>query len=159
MIIWSVQITEWCFCCRDNNASYTSLPPPSGRSTQSQAAAPVPSINTDDPDAYVEKLQRNWAKGPRLEFLNSQLPLYSASLSEGSSKASERLDSIINGYFQLFPWRLKVTEDADTPYNPLVHPPIEPVCDIEVEQKRRKVIAMRKVCFCICFHFTDAFIF
>ncbi|KAG2749166.1 hypothetical protein P692DRAFT_20818540 [Suillus brevipes Sb2] len=86
----------------DNSSS----PPPSGCSTQSQAAAPVPSINTDDPDAYVEKLQRNWAKGPRLE--------------------------------------LKVTEDANTPYNPLVHPPIEPVCDIEIEQKRRKVIAMRK---------------
>ncbi|KAG2097510.1 uncharacterized protein F5147DRAFT_777959 [Suillus discolor] len=128
----------------DNNDSYSSSLPPSGRSTQSQAASPVPLINTNlnDPDAYVEKLQRNWAKGPHLEFLNSQLPLYSASpsLSEGSAKASEQLDSVINGYFQCFPWRLKVTDNPNMPYNPLIHPPIDLVCEIEIKQKQHKSI-------------------
>ncbi|KAG2355722.1 hypothetical protein BDR07DRAFT_1492873 [Suillus spraguei] len=128
----------------DNNNSYSSLPSPSGRLTQSQAVAAVPLINANDPDTYVEKLQWNLAKGPHLEFLNSQLPLYSASLSEGSAKASEQLNSVINGCFQHFSWRLKVTEDPNMPYNALINPPIDPGCEIEIEKKWHKVIAMQK---------------
>ncbi|KAG2124094.1 hypothetical protein BD769DRAFT_1388905 [Suillus cothurnatus] len=124
--------------CRDN-----SLPPPFSQSTQSHPVVQL--VNTDNPDAYVKKLQWSWAKGPHLEFLNDQLPSYCASLSECPAKASEQLNSIINSYFQHFPWRLKVMEDPDTPYDPLVHPLTDLVCEIEIEQKQHKIMAMQKM--------------
>lgn len=106
--------------------------------------------NNTDPDAYVEKLQRKWAKGSRLVLLTSHIAGYSTAASEGGSRAQDYLDSVVNEYFLKFPWRLKVSEDPPDPVPE--HPsagstpwPPENLSLVEMEQKRRKIVTMRKV--------------
>ncbi|KIM67361.1 hypothetical protein SCLCIDRAFT_7561 [Scleroderma citrinum Foug A] len=85
-----------------------------------------PSPPEVNPDAYVEKLKHNWAKGACLELLNHH----------------EYLDSVVNEYFVKFPWRLKVSEDPILPVSDT--PSTKKLSTAEIEQKRHKIIAMCK---------------
>ncbi|KAF8833846.1 hypothetical protein BDN67DRAFT_985753 [Paxillus ammoniavirescens] len=99
----------------------------------------------NNPDVYVEKLQRKWAQGPRLGFLTSHMEGYTAAALEGSSHTQEYPDSVVNQYFTQFHWKLKVSEDPPSSTTLGCSPSIpEMILGIEVEQKRRKVLAMRK---------------
>ena len=95
------------------------------------------------PDAYVEKLKRHWAKGSRLELLICHVSGYCAASLEGHSHAQEYLDSVVNEYFIKFPWRLMVSEDPVPPVSDA--PTTEKLSTAEIEQKRQKIVAMRKV--------------
>ena len=64
---------------------------------------------------------------------------------ESNSRAQEYLDSVINEYFLKFPWRLKVSENPAPSTSDLPNP-AEKLSAVEAEQKKRKVVAMRKVC-------------
>ncbi|KAF8834460.1 hypothetical protein BDN67DRAFT_1016482 [Paxillus ammoniavirescens] len=93
------------------------------------------------PTAYVEVLKRNWAKGPRLEFLTGHITEYATAAVEGTSQSSEYLDTVINKYFQCFHWKLKVSEDPE-PSVVMENGPVEKLTSIEAEQKGRKVVTM-----------------
>ncbi|KAI6151211.1 hypothetical protein BKA82DRAFT_153352 [Pisolithus tinctorius] len=102
-----------------------------------------PTDARDDPDAYVEKLTRHWAKGPRLDFLSSHITGYQTASMAGASRAQQYLDSVVNAYFSKFPWRLKVSENPTTPASEQLNS-MENLSKVEMEQKQRKVTAMRK---------------
>ncbi|KAH7917358.1 hypothetical protein BV22DRAFT_1026505, partial [Leucogyrophana mollusca] len=97
-----------------------------------------------NPLAFVEKLKKNWAKGQRLAFFTSHIPGYSAAAMEGHSRATEYPDVVINSYFQRFHWKLRVSEESDVPFNPESPPFPEDLTPAEAEQKKHKVLAMKK---------------
>lgn len=82
-------------------------------------------------------------KCAHLELLNHHVSGYCAALVEGNSCMQEYLDSVVNEYFIKFPWRLKVSEDPILPVSDT--PSTKKLSTAEIEQKRHKIIAMRKV--------------
>ncbi|KAH7903436.1 hypothetical protein BJ138DRAFT_1020632, partial [Hygrophoropsis aurantiaca] len=94
--------------------------------------------------AFTEKLQRNWAKGQRLQFFTDHLPGYAAAAMEGNSRASDYLTNLVNEYFQRFPWRLKVSEEPTSPFDASVTSTPEHLTPAEAAQKKEKVSSMRK---------------
>ena len=101
------------------------------------------SLPTADPDVYIKKLKWNWAKGPHLELLNSHINDYCAALIKGYSCLQEYVDLVVKEYFNKFPWQLKVSEDPVSMVSDA--PSTEKLSTTEMEQKWRKVAAMRKV--------------
>ncbi|KAH7905687.1 hypothetical protein BJ138DRAFT_1105784 [Hygrophoropsis aurantiaca] len=104
---------------------------------------PSTTTSSTDPLTFVEKLQKNWAKGQRLAFFTSHITGYTAAVVEGHSRAAEYLDTVLNSYFQRFHWKLKVSEEPDAPFEPERSPLEEKLTAMEAEQKKAEDIAIR----------------
>ena len=80
-----------------------------------------------------------------MTFLTGHIAGYGATAGESHSRAQEYLDSVINEYFLKFPWRLKVSENPDALPASEQLSLAATLSTMEIEQKQRKVVAMRKV--------------
>ncbi|KAJ8516237.1 hypothetical protein ONZ45_g6440 [Pleurotus djamor] len=94
-----------------------------------------------DPLSHVLKPQtRNWAKGKQLEFFNSHLEGFLEAVhASGDTKAIA--DNVVNRYFELFDWRLPVSQDP-TPDAPLPNS-LKVLSAEETKLKGRVVAKMR----------------
>ncbi|KAF8834543.1 hypothetical protein BDN67DRAFT_985248 [Paxillus ammoniavirescens] len=103
--------------------------PPETHSTHSE---------TTNPTTYIEKLKKNWAKGPCLQFLNSHISGYATASLEGSSWNQEYLNTVIN--------KMSVSEDppAETPDSSESNAAPKTLTPVEAEQKHNKFQAMYK---------------
>jgi hypothetical protein len=97
-------------------------------------------------DDIILSLKHNWAKGRRLEFLESHLAGYQAALRQSHSRGSEYGDSVVNQYFVLFPWRLGIDEEPlpGPPVDPNM-PPEEDLTEEDVQVKGAVISKMKKV--------------
>ena len=92
-------------------------------------------------------LKRNWAKGQRLEFLQSHLVPYQSALRQSRARGAEYADTVVNKYFESFHWRLPIDEDPPTtsPVNPDSAPMQEDLTEEEQREKGEVISKMRKV--------------
>ncbi|KAG1907622.1 uncharacterized protein F5891DRAFT_1180646 [Suillus fuscotomentosus] len=104
---------------------------------------PAPGTNNDDPNAYVDKLFRHWAKNSRLAFLNSHLATYRERINRGKSQATDYVYEVVEEYFKHYHWKMKIS-DEPLENNPLQMELDESLSPIELMQKSQKVLAMQK---------------
>ncbi|KAG1789260.1 uncharacterized protein HD556DRAFT_1447110 [Suillus plorans] len=104
---------------------------------------PAPGTNNDDPNAYVDKLFRHWAKNSRLAFLNSHLATYHERVNRGKSQATDYVYEVVEEYFKHYHWKMKIS-DEPLENNPLQMESDESLSPIELTQKSQKVLAMQK---------------
>lgn len=112
---------------------------------------PAPATTTDDPNAYVEKLYRNWAKNSRLEFLNHHLSTYHDRVNQGKSRATDYVYEVVQRYFERYHWKMKIS-DEPLESGPLQMESDESLSPIEQKQKSQKVLAMQKVSIFPCIY-------
>lgn len=105
---------------------------------------PAPGTNNDDPNTYVDKLFRHWAKNSRLAFLNSHLATYREHVNRGKSQATDYVYEVVEEYFKRYHWKMKIL-DEPSENNPLQMESDESLSPIELMQKSQKVLAMQKV--------------
>ncbi|KAG1907610.1 uncharacterized protein F5891DRAFT_938521 [Suillus fuscotomentosus] len=120
-----------------SNPLPTPLPDPDAPPT------PAPGTNSDDPNAYVEKLFCNWVKNSRLAFLNDHLSTYRERVNQGKSQANNYVHKVVKDYFKRYHWKLKVS-DEPSENNPLQMESDESLSPVELKQKSQKIIAMQK---------------
>ncbi|KAG1823861.1 uncharacterized protein BJ212DRAFT_1296388 [Suillus subaureus] len=104
---------------------------------------PSPATNTDDPNAYVEKLFHNWAKNSHLAFLNNHLSTYCKHVNQGKSQATDYVYEVMQEYFQHYHWKMKIS-DEPSENNPLQMESDESLSPIELKQKLQKILVMQK---------------
>ncbi|KAJ8509187.1 hypothetical protein ONZ45_g8617 [Pleurotus djamor] len=104
------------------------------------AAATTPPTTTTDEWDLTKPLTRNWAKGARLEYLDDNLDKFIESLNHGRDASRALLDSVVNGYFSIFDWRLPLTAEPD-PANP--PDPRERLTQAETTRKGLVISKMR----------------
>lgn len=128
-----------------SNPLPTPLPNPDALPT------PAPGTHSDDPNAYVEKLFRNWAKKSRLAFLNGHLSTYHERVNQGKSQANDYAHKVVKDYFKRYHWKLKVS-DEPSENDPLQMESDEHLSPVELKQKSQKIIAMQKVSVYTCIY-------
>ncbi|KAG1901799.1 uncharacterized protein F5891DRAFT_1187273 [Suillus fuscotomentosus] len=120
-----------------SNPLPTPLPDPDAPPT------PAPGTNSDDPNAYVEKLFRSWAKNSCLAFLNNHLSTYRECINQGKSQANDYVHEVVKDYFKRYHWKLKVS-DKPSENDPSQTESDESLSPVELKQKSQKIIAMQK---------------
>ncbi|KAG2047696.1 hypothetical protein BDR06DRAFT_1013638 [Suillus hirtellus] len=120
-----------------SNPLPTPLPDPDAPPT------PAPGTNSDDSNAYVEKLFCNWVKNSHLAFLNDHLSTYHERINQGKSQANDYVHEVVKDYFKRYHWKLKVS-DEPSENDPLQMESDESLSPVELKQKSQKIIAMQK---------------
>lgn len=89
----------------------------------------------------LKPLQKNWAKGQRLTFLDGHLDLYRSAAQQNRTRGAEYADQVVNGYFKLFPWDLPLNVD---PLPPQLLPAVGPMVVVppltHAEERHRKAV-------------------
>ncbi|EIW76557.1 hypothetical protein CONPUDRAFT_157744 [Coniophora puteana RWD-64-598 SS2] len=132
----------------ETDAHAATTPNTQTTTTQTRAspmAAPTSapaSTNPNDPELFVEKLTRHWARGEVKTFLEGHLEGYRKARQQSNTRARDYLSRVINEFFVLVPWRNKVSDPVPAKDDPIRSQPPEQLTEAETLQKARKVAAM-----------------
>ncbi|EIW81650.1 hypothetical protein CONPUDRAFT_152573 [Coniophora puteana RWD-64-598 SS2] len=94
----------------------------------------------EDPLFYVELLTKGWAQGRIRTFMDDHIEGYRVARSQTYSRVRDYINTTTNEFFEMVPWRNKVSDPIPDDYNPHA---MEHLSEIEEDQKAHKIESIK----------------